>query len=505
MPSFSPQVAAGSSDVGELRGVGVAHWLSDTTTSSQRSSAARVAARSGRLTTGLVAMIHNGAHPALADRAEQVQRLEPGRAGHARRVPEALQPRTVLRAVVHVRGELGGEPADLAPAHGVGLPGKRERSGTGSRDAAGGEMAVDDGVDLVGPAGGLVDALREQGERALGAREPVKKFPDGIRLQPAGGRHFGNGVRAAPRHIQRGGVALHMLLQIEPVERILAAQVRQQAVEQHTVRPRAQRQVQVGEIAARGAPRIDHHHPQLRSALARGAQALEQHGMAPRGIGTGQHHQVGQIDVFVAARHGIAAERPLVAGDGRGHAQTRVGVDVGAADVALHELVGDVVILGEQLPRNIEGDRVRAVAFDHAAKALGNGVQRAVPVHLAAVHARPQQSPLGAQGLGERGALGAQSAAVRGMIRIAAHAVATAGRRLRQHAAAHATVGTGRGDRRARAHTRRLNRPAPPTTQVPPPCPLPAGRAAPARPPAAPGRSGYTRRRARARSPAPGR
>ena len=53
---------------------------------------------------------------------------------------------------VHVRGEHVGQAADLAPAHGVGLAGDRERPHARLADAAGGQVAVDDGVDLVGAA-----------------------------------------------------------------------------------------------------------------------------------------------------------------------------------------------------------------------------------------------------------------------------------------------------------------------------------------------------------------
>jgi hypothetical protein len=60
----------------------------------------------------------------------------------------------------HVRGEHVGEAADLAPAHGVRLAGDRERPHAGLADAAGGQVAVDDRVDLVGARGRLVDALR---------------------------------------------------------------------------------------------------------------------------------------------------------------------------------------------------------------------------------------------------------------------------------------------------------------------------------------------------------
>ena len=60
-----------------------------------------------------------------------------------------------------VRAQQVGQPADLAPAHGIGLAGQRQRSHARLADAAGGQMTIDDGVDLVGPLRRLVDALRE--------------------------------------------------------------------------------------------------------------------------------------------------------------------------------------------------------------------------------------------------------------------------------------------------------------------------------------------------------
>ena len=45
----------------------------------------------------------------------------------------------------------------------------------------------------------------------------------------------------------------------------------------------------------------------------------------------------------------IGTEGALVCRHRRGHAQPRIGVDISAADKALHQLVGDVIILGQQL------------------------------------------------------------------------------------------------------------------------------------------------------------
>jgi hypothetical protein len=72
--------------------------------------------------------------------------------------------------------------------------------------------------------------------------------------------------------------------------------------------------------------------------------------MIPGSIAAHHHQQVTALQVFVAAGHGIGTEGALVAGHGRGHAQPGIGVDIGAAQEALHEFVGDVIILGQQLP-----------------------------------------------------------------------------------------------------------------------------------------------------------
>ena len=100
--------------------------------------------------------------------------------------------------------------------------------------------------------------------------------------------------------------------------------------------------------------------------------ALEQHRMAPGGVRADEHDQVGLVEVLVAAGHRVGAEGAAVAGDRRRHAQPRIGVDVGRADEALHQLVGDVIVLGQQLAGEIERDRVRPVALDDAREAVGD-------------------------------------------------------------------------------------------------------------------------------------
>ncbi len=84
----------------------------------------------------------------------------------------------------------------------------------------------------------------------------------------------------------------------------------------------------------------------------------KQHRMAPGRIGADQHQQIGFVEILIAAGHGVGAEgAALVAGDRGGHAEPRVAVQVVGPQQPLRELVGDVVVLGQQLAGEVEGDR----------------------------------------------------------------------------------------------------------------------------------------------------
>ena len=137
-------------------------------------------------------------------------------------------------------------------------------------------------------------------------------------------------------------------------------------------------QLQVGAFAGGGAARVDV--DDAHAALgARGLDALVEDGVAPGGVGAGQHHEIGQLQVLVALRHHVGAEGAAVAGHRRGHAQARVGVDVRRADEALGQLVGDVIVLGQELAREIEGDRLRAVLGPDGGEPGGHMIERLRP------------------------------------------------------------------------------------------------------------------------------
>ena len=361
-----------------------------------------------------------GLDAALGHGAEQLHRLEARLPGQVRRPPETADPIQGFGVEIHVGGQLIGQAAHLPPAHGVGLAGEGKRPGAGPADAAGGEMDVEDGVDLVDAGTGLVDALGEGRHGARGGGEQAEKFRH-VRLGQAA--FFGDTGDGQLAHGGEGGAeAFHVGFQPGPVHRVATLEVVEQAMEQPGVAARAQGQVQVRQVCRSGAPGIDQHHLHGRPGLPGRCQALEQHRVGPGGVGAHQHHQVGQFQILVAARHRVAAEGALVAGHGGGHAQAGIGVDVGRADEALHQLVGHVVVLGEQLAGDVKGHRVRAVLGDDLLETPGHRIQGGVPAHPLAVDFRMQQTGIQAQGFAQGGALGTQAAEIGRMIRVAAQA-----------------------------------------------------------------------------------
>ena len=152
--------------------------------------------------------------------------------------------------------------------------------------------------------------------------------------------------------------------------------------------------MQIGALAGRGPARIDDDDAAGRFGLLRRQHALVQDRMAPGRVAADQDQQVGLLQIFIAAGHDVAAEGALVAGHAGGHAQPRIGVDIGGADEALHQLVDDVVVLGEQLTGDVEGDRIRPVLPDDLAETVGHMVERGIPAHRLPVDHGLEQTAL---------------------------------------------------------------------------------------------------------------
>ena len=106
------------------------------------------------------------------------------------------------------------------------------------------------------------------------------------------------------------------------VQRAPVGDGHQQQVEQHAVRPAGQRQMQVGQIAGRGAARVDHHHFQPRAGGLGGGQALIKDRMAPGEVRSDQYHQIGTFKILIKTRNGIRAEGPAVSRHRRRHAKS---------------------------------------------------------------------------------------------------------------------------------------------------------------------------------------
>ena len=223
----------------------------------------------------------------------------------------------------------------------------------------------------------------------------------------------------------------------------------QQSGEQCRIGAGLQPQKQVGVFRRIGLARIDYHDPRA-APLFVGYHALKQNRMAPGGIGADQHQKIGLVEVFVDAGHGVGAERTTMAGHRGRHAQPRIRVDIGAADKALHQLVGNVIVFGQQLSGKIERDRIRAIARHDVGKAMRDMVERIGPGDLlhrafAAADHGIEQSIFEAERFAERRTLRAQPAEIRRVRGIARDRCATTAVRRCQHAATDAAIGTGGG------------------------------------------------------------
>ena len=222
--------------------------------------------------------------------------------------------------------------------------------------------------------------------------------------------------------------------------------------------PGRERQMQVGNLRGRSASRIERDDLHVRALVARRKDALQDDGMTPGRVRTDQHDEIGSIEVFVTHRDDVFAKCALVPGYRRRHAEPRVGVDIGAAHVALHELVGDVIVFGQQLARHIERHGFRAMLADAVAECVGDSRDGGVPGRAFTAHLRVQQPIFEPDRLAECGAFDAELAAIGGMRRVSANGYRPALGGRREHTAADATVGAGSSSGRAGGHKRALGR-----------------------------------------------
>ena len=272
----------------------------------------------------------------------------------------------------------------------------------------------------------------------------LKKLLDRTARQPAdvGGVRHGLAGDLRQRRLGAGGE----IADERAIGRLVLREISQQSVEQNGVAARTNRQMQIGALACRRPARVDDDDAASGISRLRRQHALVEDGMAPGRIGSDKDQQVGLFQIFIATRNGVAAEGALVAHHAGGHAQPRIGIDIGGADKALRELVDDVVILGEKLARDVEGHRIRPVLPDRLAESIGYMAKRGIPGRRPSVDHGLEQASFETDGFSQRRSFRAQPPEICRMKRITADGDGARGIPVGHDAAADAAIGTGRLD-----------------------------------------------------------
>ena len=102
----------------------------------------------------------------------------------------------------------------------------------------------------------------------------------------------------------------------------------QQAMKQHHVRARLQRQVQVGQLGRVGASRIGDDDFQIRIGFFRVFDATKQNRVRPGRVAANNEDAGGLRNVVVTSGRRVGAQGHFVAGHRAAHAQARIAVDV---------------------------------------------------------------------------------------------------------------------------------------------------------------------------------
>src|SRR5439155_9198349 len=117
----------------------------------------------------------------------------------------------------------------------------------------------------------------------------------------------------------------------------------QHAVKQSDVGPGLYRKMQIRGSGGRRGARIDDDGSDRGISRFGRFDAAIKNRMRPRGVRSGDEETTRIVDVVVAGRWRIGAERRFVAGNGARHAKTRIGVDVVRANEPFGELVENVI------------------------------------------------------------------------------------------------------------------------------------------------------------------
>jgi hypothetical protein len=238
------------------------------------------------------------------------------------------------------------------------------------------------------------------------------------------------------------GVRLHVLV----VDQVLVDEDLEHPVEQGDVRPRANRQMEVGHHRRLRDPGVDHDH---------GGPVVVQH---PRGeqrvvvgdVGPEEEDAVGGVEVGVGPRRAVAAEALLVAGHGARHAQGGVAVVVADAEAEPGQLAEGVELLGHQLPGGEDGDGVGTVLGQEPPELADGDTDRLVPgrrflgTALTLANLWGEEPAVGGDDVVLGQPFGTEASVVHRMLRVAHDADRLVAADAEQHAAADRAVATRR-------------------------------------------------------------
>src|SRR5207249_11808535 len=107
---------------------------------------------------------------------------------------------------------------------------------------------------------------------------------------------------------------------------------------------------------------------------------LPQNRMVVGDVRADQKHDIRPLEILIRAGRAVAAERALVTGDGGGHTECGVAVEVAGAEPQLHELSERVELLGDELPRPDHANRIPAKCPLNLSKALGHRPDGGLPI-----------------------------------------------------------------------------------------------------------------------------
>ena len=305
--------------MGQSAGVGVGHHIRDDDEGAGRQGVADragVGHADGRIGG------HNpqGLEPTVAGGPEQIHGLQSGGGRQGRGAPEPPDAIPMVLGEIHMGGQGGGQPPDLAPAHGVRLSGNGEGRRAGLSDPTGRQMKIDDGVGLVGALGRLVHALTEQGDGAGMTGRQIEEGVEDDRIETAG-RRGGARVRVLRNPLPKAFRGEDMGRDIGLIDLPSRTKRRQKTVEKSDVCSGAKGQMQIRHLSGLGAARIDD--DKLDAAPRPGRlDPLPDHGMAPGGVGADQHDQIGRLQILVTGRHDVLAEGPQMGRHRAGHAKS---------------------------------------------------------------------------------------------------------------------------------------------------------------------------------------